>query len=158
MIDSKILELVPYFKMLSVCFYQSFIFFPQRFYLFIFREGGREGEREGEKHQCVVPLVRSLPGPGQQPRHVPWLGTEPATPWFTGWHSIHWATPATVFLSKFYMYIVYGTTTLYNLLGKKQFFDCLPDPNTHTHTLSVPQKLPLWNHLIDIFGSYFHIS
>ena len=28
------------------CFY--------RFYLFIFRERGREGEREGEKHQCVV--------------------------------------------------------------------------------------------------------
>ena len=26
----------------------------KRFYLFIFREKGREGEREGEKHQCVV--------------------------------------------------------------------------------------------------------
>ena len=25
-----------------------------RFYLFIFRERGREGERKGEKHQCVV--------------------------------------------------------------------------------------------------------
>ena len=24
------------------------------FYLFIFREKGREGEREGEKYQCVV--------------------------------------------------------------------------------------------------------
>ena len=30
-----------------------FLFF-KRFYLFIFREGGREGEREVEKHQCVV--------------------------------------------------------------------------------------------------------
>ena len=29
-------------------------FFKKRFYLFIFRERGREGEREGEKHQCVV--------------------------------------------------------------------------------------------------------
>ena len=28
--------------------------FFKRFYLFIFREKGREGEREGEKHQCVV--------------------------------------------------------------------------------------------------------
>ena len=28
-------------------------FFLKRFYLFIFRESGREG-REGEKHQCVV--------------------------------------------------------------------------------------------------------
>ena len=32
--------------------FQSDIFL--RFYLFIFRERGREGEREGEKHQCVV--------------------------------------------------------------------------------------------------------
>ena len=30
------------------------LFFFLRFYLFIFRERGREGEREGEKHQCVV--------------------------------------------------------------------------------------------------------
>ena len=28
--------------------------FLKRFYLFIFRERGREGEREGEKHQCAV--------------------------------------------------------------------------------------------------------
>ena len=30
-----------------------FIYF-KRFYLFMFRERGREGDREGEKHQCVV--------------------------------------------------------------------------------------------------------
>ena len=30
-------------------------------------------------------------GPGQQPRHVPWLGIKPATLCFTGQHSIHWA-------------------------------------------------------------------
>ena len=29
----------------------------------------------------------------------PWAGIEPATPWFTGWHSIHWATPARANLS-----------------------------------------------------------
>ena len=33
-------------------------------------------------------------GPGPQPRHVPWLGIELATLWFTDRHSIHWATPA----------------------------------------------------------------
>ena len=33
-------------------------------------------------------------GPGLQPRHVSWLGIEPGTLWFTGRHSIHWATPA----------------------------------------------------------------
>ena len=32
----------------------SFSFFFLRFYLFIFRQRGREGEREGEKSQCVV--------------------------------------------------------------------------------------------------------
>ena len=28
--------------------------FFKRFYLFIFRQRGREGEREGEKYQCEV--------------------------------------------------------------------------------------------------------
>ena len=35
-------------------FYFSFFFLKKRFYLFIFRERGREGEREGEKHQGGV--------------------------------------------------------------------------------------------------------
>ena len=32
-------------------------------------------------------------GPGQQPRHVPWLRIEPATFQFAGQCPIHWATP-----------------------------------------------------------------
>ena len=32
-------------------------------------------------------------GPGLQPRHVPWLGIQPATHWFVYPHSMHWATP-----------------------------------------------------------------
>ena len=32
----------------------SFLYLLLIFYLFIFREKGREGEREGEKHQYVV--------------------------------------------------------------------------------------------------------
>ena len=66
-------------------------------YLFIFREMGREGEREGEKHWCVVAsctLPISAGGPGMQLRHVAWLWIEPATLWFTGPRSIHWAIPA----------------------------------------------------------------
>ena len=39
------------FKVVFNCGFFLFVF---RFYLFIFREKGREGEREGEKHQCVV--------------------------------------------------------------------------------------------------------
>ena len=36
-----------------------FIFYFILFYLFIFRERGREGERKGEKHQCVVAFCMS---------------------------------------------------------------------------------------------------
>ena len=61
-----------------------------------------EGGRAGEKHQCTRERsigclsCASYWGPGRQPRHVPWLGIEPVTFWFTGWCSIHWATPARV--------------------------------------------------------------
>ena len=38
------------------------VFFFFRFYLFIFRERGREGEREGKKYQCVVASHVSFKG------------------------------------------------------------------------------------------------
>ena len=42
------------------------------FYLFIFRESGREGEREGEKHQCVVtPRVPLTGGLARNPGMCP---------------------------------------------------------------------------------------
>ena len=37
-------------------------FFKRRFYLFIFRQRGREGEREGEKHPCVLASCTPLTG------------------------------------------------------------------------------------------------
>ena len=54
--------------------------------LFRFREG--KGEREGEKHQCVV--ASRTPRTGDLAHDTgmcPTLGVEPATLWFTGWHS-----------------------------------------------------------------------
>ena len=33
---------------------EMLIFIYLRFYLFMFRQRGRDGEREGKKHQCVV--------------------------------------------------------------------------------------------------------
>ena len=67
--------------------------------LFIFREReGRERGRETsmcERHMDRLPPTGPQLGPGPQPRHVPRLGIEPATLWFTGQHSIHSATPAT---------------------------------------------------------------
>ena len=74
-----------------------FLFIFWRFYLFIFREWGREGGGEGEKHQYVV--ASHAPAPGDLAPHsgrVPWLGIEPVTLWFSGLHSNHWATPASV--------------------------------------------------------------
>ena len=46
-------------------------------------------------------------GPGLQPRHVPWLGIKPVTLWFTGWCSIHWATPVRACLVDF-KYVIYN--------------------------------------------------
>ena len=62
-------------------------FFFLRFYLFLDRGEGREKERE---RKINVWYCLSHPphwGPGLQPRCVPWLGIEPVTLWFTGWHS-----------------------------------------------------------------------
>ena len=43
---------------------------------------------------CGFPLHGPHWGPGPQPRHVSWLAIEPATLWFVGQRSTHWAIPA----------------------------------------------------------------
>ena len=48
--------------------------------------------------------------PGPQPRHVPWMGIKLVTLWFTGWHSVHWATPARPLFS-FLNFIFFVDTT-----------------------------------------------
>ena len=63
-----------------------------RFYLFIFRERGKEGERETSVCGCFS--CAPYWGPGPQPRHVLWLGIQLVALWFPGRCSIHWATPA----------------------------------------------------------------
>ena len=65
-----------------------------RFYLFIFRERGKEGEKHHCERKTLINSYVPYWGLGTQPRHVPWLGVKPATLWFAGQHSIHWATPA----------------------------------------------------------------
>ena len=39
--------------------------------------------------------------PGQQPRHVPWLGVKPAALWSRDQCSIHWTTPSLAYLLTF---------------------------------------------------------
>ena len=62
-------------------------------YLFLDRGEGKKKEKEGNR-MCGCLLCTSNWRPGPQPRHVPWSVIEPVILWFTGWHSIHWATPA----------------------------------------------------------------
>ena len=51
--------------------------------LFIyFRQRGREGKEKEGNINVWLPLTHLYWGPGLKPRHVPWLGMEPATLWF----------------------------------------------------------------------------
>ena len=61
-------------------------------------------------------------GPGLQPRHVPWLGIEPATLWFAGWHAIHWATPARAFSPLFWYYSVALVQQVSSLIFKIEIY------------------------------------
>ena len=67
-----------------------------RFYLF-FRGKGEEKERERnidgrKKHPSVASCLCPNGGLNPQPRHVLWLGIEPVTFRFVGWHLTNWAT------------------------------------------------------------------
>ena len=56
------------------------------------------GEGKKKERETSISCLLHTPdlGPGPQPRHVPRMGIEPVTFWFTGWHSIYWAIPARV--------------------------------------------------------------
>ena len=77
-------------------------FFKKWFYLLIFREGKAGRKRGRETSMCGCLWSTPYWGPGLQPRHVPWLGIELVTLWFTGWCSVHWATPARSILSMYF--------------------------------------------------------
>ena len=82
-----------------LCYYVFSLLFKDCIYLFLEREEGRE--KEERNINVWLLLMHPHWGPGLQPRHVPWLGIEPMTLWFAGWHSIHWATPARLFVNLF---------------------------------------------------------
>ena len=66
----------------------SSLFKKDLIYLFLERGEGRE-KRGRETPVCSCLSHAPYWGPGPQPRHVPQLGIEPVTPWFSGRHSIH---------------------------------------------------------------------
>ena len=63
-------------------------------FIYLFLERGEGRERGRETSMCDSLLHIPYCGPDQQPRHTPWLEIKSGTLWFTGHHSIHWATPA----------------------------------------------------------------
>ena len=67
------------------------------FFMYSFLEG-REGKggRKRKRETSMCGCLSCVPhwGPGLQSRHVLWPGIKPATLWFIGPCSIHWATPA----------------------------------------------------------------
>ena len=79
----------------SLLILKHVIFLKRFFYLFLERGEGKEKERE-RNISVWLPLTCPHWGPDPQPRHMPWLGIKPATLWFAGQCSIHWATPARV--------------------------------------------------------------
>ena len=71
----------------------------KHFIYLLFREGTGRRKRGRDTSVCEryshwLPLTPPTGDLATQPRHVPWLGIEPATFLFTGWHSVHWTTPA----------------------------------------------------------------
>ena len=58
-----------------------FLFF-KRFYLFMFREKGREGERAGEKQQCVVASCAPPPGDWSATHAYALTGSQTCDPLF----------------------------------------------------------------------------
>ena len=68
--------------------------FKKKDFMYLFLEG--KGERKRRRETSMSGCLSCTPswGPGLQLRHVPWLGIEPVTLWFTGLYSIHWVTPA----------------------------------------------------------------
>ena len=97
--DNHYFKNVYLFSMYLALFYKDFIYFWRE------EKGGRKRGRETSVCSCLscTPYWR----PGLQPKYVPWLGIELATLWFTGRHSIHWATPARAYPACFSI-ILYG--------------------------------------------------
>ena len=74
------------------------------FVLLCILERGKGGRKRGRAtSMCGCLSHAPYWGPCLQPRHVPWLGIETATLWFSGQHSIHWATPARAVIKGFLM-------------------------------------------------------
>ena len=67
--------------------------FKKILFIYFWERGeGRKKHRERNINVWLPLTCAPHWGPGPQPRHVSWLGIEPVTLWFPGWHSIQWVT------------------------------------------------------------------
>ena len=89
----------PYPLEVTACFFKILSIYSLRE-----RKGRRK--KEGETSMCGCLSRAPHWGPGPQPRHVPWLGIQTATLWFTGPCSIHWATPARAYCLYFFTLVI----------------------------------------------------
>ena len=149
-------------KFLFLLLFFNIIFIFLRFCLFLERwtEGGRDGGRETSMCGCHSHSPHW--GPGPQPRHVPWLGIEPATLYFTH-YSIHWATAARAWYNLLCLFLHYHLVPLYG--HPQQSPNCCPcpwvlfplcavsPPLTFPHPTSRHPALHLW--VCPHFPSYF---
>ena len=84
------LKLLQHFTSKCFTMYLLLLFFLRLYLLF-----SERGKEKGRKIPMCGCLSRApYWGPGPQPRLVPCVGIKPATLWFAGRCSIHWATPA----------------------------------------------------------------
>ena len=70
------------------------LFYFLKIFIYLFLKSGEGKEKGREISMCGCLSCAPHWGPSPQPRHVPWIGSKPATLSFTGRHSIHWATPS----------------------------------------------------------------
>ena len=106
-------------------------------YLFLERGKGREEER-ARTSMCGCLSCTPYWGPDPQPRHVPWLGTEPVTLWFTSLRSIHRATPGRAPVISFS--IIFSSSP-----GSHVAFSCL----VFLVSFTVEQLLMTLHHLVE---------
>ena len=128
-------------------FIKIYYFIFKRFYLFIFRERRREREKERERNITVwLPLTYHPLGTWPATRHVSWPGIEPVSHWFTGWHSIHWATLARAIKIYFNKCILFIKVVSIKVFTPKQYFCLITWPH-----LASPSTWERW--LLKSLGS-----
>ena len=89
----------------------------KRSYLFTLNRGqGRK--KDGEKHQCVVASCMLPTGTRPTTQACALTGNSTAVLWFSGQHSVHWATPTRAINLIFKR----GNTSPYKWRGKEYFF------------------------------------